>query len=225
MHSYIKDGLLAQGCTPVKERPEAGGGLVLGLTGGIASGKSAVAALFAAEGAVWISADQVARDVVAPGTALRQQLFAIFGSGIKTRDGDLDRQALGQVVFADKAARQRLNALLHPAIARLSEERLQAWRGQGKVVVYEAPLLFEAGAQQRVDKVVAVKVAEEHQLRRLCQRDKLTVEQARERMASQMSPAEKVARADYVVDNSADLAVTRQQVRALYRFVQQFVMP
>jgi dephospho-CoA kinase len=197
--------------------------LVLGLTGGIAAGKSSVAAIFAELGAVLVSADQLAREVVAPGSPTLQTLVAAFGPTILTPAGDLDRETLGRLIFADAPARERLNAITHPAIARLAETRLQALREQQvPLVVYEAPLLFEAGAEGRVDRVLVVIATPQLQQERLCARDRLVPAAAIERIGTQWPQAEKVARADYVIDNSGPLAETRRQVIALY---QQLLAP
>jgi dephospho-CoA kinase len=192
--------------------------LVLGLTGSIASGKSSVAAIFADLGAVVVSADQLARAAVAPGSPALTELVAVFGPAILTAQGDLDRKALGQVVFADPAARERLNAITHPAIARLAEARLRELRASGvPLVVYEAALLFEAAAEQRVDAVLVVTIDPALQQARLAGRDQLDPEAVRARIDAQWSQAAKVARADFVIDNSGTLAETRSQVAALYQ--------
>ena len=197
--------------------------LILGLTGGIGAGKSTVAAIFAELGATVVSADQLAREVVAPGTPTLQALIAAFGTTILDTTGHLARERLGEIVFADPQARERLNAIVHPAIATLAEGRLQALRRQqAPLVVYEAPLLFEAGAEGRVDRILAVIASPKLQEQRLCTRDRLDPAAARERIAAQWPQAEKVARADYVIDNSGELAETRRQVRALY---QQLLTP
>jgi dephospho-CoA kinase len=192
--------------------------LVLGLTGGIAAGKSSVAAIFAELGAVIVSADQLAREAVTPGSAALQALVAAFGPTILNAAGQLDRAQLGAVVFADPGARLRLNAITHPAIARLAEARLQALRGEeAALVVYEAPLLFEAGATGRVDQVVVVVAEPQIQVARLCARDQLDPAAARARIAAQWPQSAKVARADYVIDNSGPLAETRRHVVALHQ--------
>jgi dephospho-CoA kinase len=191
--------------------------LVLGITGGIASGKSTVAAMFGELGAVVVSADQLAREAVAPGSPALAELVAAFGPEILGPNGHLDRDTMACRVFADPAARQRLNAITHPAIARLAETRLQALREQGvPLVVYEAPLLFEAGAAGRVDRVLTVVVAEAVQRNRLVARDRLTEAEFRSRIEAQWPQREKVARADFVIDNSGTLAETRRQAAALY---------
>lgn len=190
--------------------------LVLGLTGGIASGKSSVAAIFAGLGAVVVSADQLAREAVAPGSATLQALAAAFGPAILGSAGELDREALGRLVFADPAARERLNALTHPAIARLAEARLRELRDRNvPLVVYEAPLLFEAGVERRVDRVLVLTVDPAIQRARLQERDQLDAAAIESRISAQWPQADKVARADFVIDNSGPLEETRRQVAAL----------
>lgn len=192
--------------------------LVLGLTGGIAAGKSSVAAIFAELGAVLVSADQLAREVVTPGSPTLRALVAAFGPTILSPAGELDREQLGRIIFADAQARARLNTITHPAIARLAEARLLALREQQvPLVVYEAPLLFEAGAEQRVDRVLAVIASPRVQQERLCARDRLEPAAASARISAQWPQAEKVARADYVIDNSGPLAETRRHVIALHQ--------
>lgn len=190
--------------------------MILGITGNIASGKSTVADFFAEAGARVLSADQLAREVVRPGGPVLEQIVARFGVGVLKPDGGLDRAALGELVFADPDARRELNAMTHPAIAVLAEQRLSELDRRGdSLVVYEAPLLFEAGAEARVDRVLVVTIAPEVQLQRLMQRDALDESAARQRIAAQMPEAEKVRRADYVIDNSGSLAACRRQVEEL----------
>lgn len=191
--------------------------MILGITGSIASGKSTVSSMFEARGAVLISADQLARDAVRPGSATLEQLVGRFGEEILAGDGQLDRSRLGTLIFSDPAARQDLNRIIHPAIAALAERQLARLRRSGKpLIVYEAPLLFEAGASDRVDQVLVVKVDPEVQLRRLMQRDGLDADAARQRIAAQMPQSAKLARADYVIDNSGTPEFTEDQVAALW---------
>jgi dephospho-CoA kinase len=196
--------------------------MILGITGNIASGKSRVAARFARLGAVVVSADQLAREAVAPGSDALRALVRRFGDRILREDGDLDREALGRIVFADSAARQELEAITHPAIARLADERLASLRAEKHpLVVYEAPLLFEANAVNRVDRVLLVAVAPEVQLARLMARDGLDEEASRQRIEAQMPQADKVARADYVITNSGDWDACERQVDALFEELRQ----
>jgi len=194
--------------------------LVLGLTGGIASGKSSVAAMFAELGAVVVSADQLAREAVAPGSATLQALATAFGPAILGPAGELDRVALGRMVFADPAARERLNAITHPAIARLADARLRELRARNvPLVVYEAALLFEAGAERRVDRVLVVTIDPAIQRARLKDRDQLDATAIESRISSQWPQTDKVVRADFVIDNSGPLEETCRQVAALYDFL------
>lgn len=193
--------------------------MILGVTGGIACGKSTVAALFEKLGAQVISADAIARELVTPGSAVLAQLVARFGRTIVAADATLDRQRLAALVFGDDTARQALDAIMHPAIAILSSQKLQqaVLRQPGQLVVYEAPLLYEAGAEGRVDKVLAVTIDPELQVQRLQQRDQCSPDAARQRIAAQWPQAEKARRADYVIDNSHGLDALHQQVAALYQ--------
>jgi len=195
--------------------------MILGITGGIACGKSTVTEFFRAEGATIVSADELAREVVRPGSDVLQALVAVFGPEILRPDGELDRPTLAARIFADPAARAKLNRITHPAIAARAEARLQELRRQGvPLIVYEAPLLFEAGAEHRVDAVLVVTIDEEEQLARLVERDGLDLPAARSRIAAQLPLAEKVARADYVIDNSGTLDATSAQVRTLWQELQ-----
>lgn len=192
--------------------------LVLGVTGGIACGKSLVTSQLIACGAVAIDADQLAREVVSPGTPGLRRLVERFGAEILSPEGGLDRVAMADRIFADATARADLNRMLHPAIAELAVSRLATLRAEGKapLIVYEAALLFEVGAETRVDKVVVVSLPETLQVQRLMLRDGLDAAAARARIAAQMPLAEKVARGDFVIDNSGSVAATGRQVATLF---------
>lgn len=191
--------------------------MILGLTGNIASGKSLVASLLAARGAVVLSADQLAREVVEPGSAVLSQLVRQFGPRILDAQQGLDRKALADCVFDDPQALATLNRLIHPAIARLAEERLAALRvAAAGLIVYEAPLLFEAAAEKRVDQILVVTVDPEIQLARLMARDGLGQSEALQRIASQMPQQQKAARGDFVIDNSGTRAALETAVEDLW---------
>lgn len=192
--------------------------MILGLTGNIASGKSTVARELERRGAVVVDADQLAREVVTPGSDALRQLVEVWGDEILQADGQLDREMMGRKVFADSHARKQLNEIVHPAIARLSVQRLQQLRQENHpLIIYEAPLLYEAGAQTRVDKVLVVTVTPEVQMQRLLARDGLDETQARQRMESQMPQEQKVALADYCIDNSCNWAQTLEQIDELWK--------
>lgn len=190
--------------------------LVLGLTGGIGSGKSIVAEMFRALGAKVVSADDLARIIVQPGSPTLARIARRFGAAVLCGDGTLNRAWLAKKIFSDPQARLDLDRITHPAIAELARRRFAVLAQESAtLVVYDAPLLFEAGADAQVDAVVVVSVAEEVQLQRLMLRDGLDEKAARSRMASQMPLGEKLARADYVINNNGSLEQTRDQVAAL----------
>ncbi len=195
--------------------------MILGVTGGIACGKSTAVTMLAQAGAVVVSADELARRLVQPGSPVLRQLVERFGQRIVAADGSLDRPELGRIIFNDDAARRDLDAIMHPAIAALSRQELERARQRAEaaatIVVYEAPLLFEAGAEERVDKVLVISVDEQIQLQRLMARDQCDENTARQRIAAHMAQKEKIRRADYVIDNSGDMVTLRRAVLELYR--------
>ncbi len=200
--------------------------MILGITGGIASGKTLVTRIFRQLGAAVVSADELAREVVAPGSPTLARLVARFGAGILLPGGGLDRTALAELVFSDPAARGELNAITHPAIAALAVARLADLRTQNwPLIVYEAPLLYEAGAEGRVDAVLVVTVPADRQLQRLMVRDGLTQSAALERIAAQMPQAEKAARADYLIANDGTPDDLEAAVRALFQRLSQSPAP
>lgn len=172
---------------------------VAGLTGGIASGKSTVAELFAARGVVIVDTDDLAREVVEPGTPGLAEVTATFGTGILTASGDLDRAALRRQIFADPAARERLEALLHPQIERLALTRIAAARGPYALLV--VPLLIEKHWHRRVDRVLLVDVPYAQQVARLRHRDHMDDASARAAIDAQADRATRLAAADDVIDN------------------------
>jgi dephospho-CoA kinase len=192
--------------------------MILGVTGGIASGKSTVTKIFRSLGAAVVSADELAREAVRPGGETLRLLVERFGARILLPDGTLDRKTLAARIFADPQQREDLNRITHPAVAALSVERLAQLVARGEpLIVYEAPLLFEAGAERRVDAVLVVRIDPLLQLQRLGERDGIGEKEARDRIAAQMPQEEKVARADYVIDNSGSPEETEAQVRNLFR--------
>jgi len=194
--------------------------MILGLTGGIASGKSSVADILVKCGAILVSADLLAREVVNPGSPTLEKLVAVFGEDILTPAGDLNRAVMAERGFAEPAARRRLELITHPAIAHLAECRLATLKAAPHdLIVYEAPLLLEAGAETRVDQILVVVVDPAIQLSRLKQRDQLSDTEARQRIASQWTQADKVQKADYVIDNSGSLQQTHAAVAALYHYL------
>ena len=187
----------------------------IGLTGGIASGKSTVSGLFGALGVPVIDADQVARDVLAPGTRLLAQVFDTFGTQLRRPDGSLDRTGLRRTVFADPGKRRQLEALLHPAISERTEQ-LAAQAG-GPYQIHVIPLLVETNTGSRFDRVLLVDCAEALQLARLQARDGCDAEQARAMLGSQASRAARLAAADDVIPNEGAPAELAPRVAALHQ--------
>ncbi len=185
------------------------------LTGGIASGKSTVAALFAELGVPIIDLDLIAREVVAPGTALLAQVFARFGSALRRADGDLDRRALRELVFRDSGARRDLEALLHPAISARAAE--QSARAAGPYQIVVIPLLAETGAASEYERVLLVDCDEATQRARLARRDGMSPALVDAALASQVTRAARRALAADVIDNSDGIDELRLQVPSLHR--------
>lgn len=181
---------------------------LVGLTGGIASGKSTVARrLVTVHGMALVDADVVAREVVAPGTDGLQAVVEAFGASVLDEDGCLDRRALGRIVFGDDEARARLNAIVHPLVGERTGEQLRALAEEGReLVVHDVPLLAENGLEVAYDDVVVVDASEELRLRRLVEERGMAADEARARMAAQASRQERLAVATHVIHNEGSLA-------------------
>lgn len=191
----------------------------IGLTGGIGSGKSTVARLLAARGAVVIDADAIVHELQAPGQPLLDEIARAFGPGILRPDGSLDRPALAAIVFRDEEARRRLNALVHPKVGvEMARREAEARAAGAPLVVLDIPLLLERGPAGRAgfDAVVVVWAPVEVQISRTVARDGCSEDEARRRIAAQMSLDEKRALADLVIDNSGTLEATAARIEALW---------
>lgn len=187
----------------------------IGLTGGIGSGKSEVARLFARCGAVVVDADRIAREVVEPGTPGLRAVVAEFGTEILAADGSLDRARLGAVVFGDSARLAALNALVHPLVAERSAE-LERVADPGATVVHDVPLLVENGLAPHYDRVVVVDASADTRLDRLTRLRGMTESEARSRMAAQATREERLAVADVVIDNNGPLDALEPRVREVW---------
>ncbi len=195
--------------------------LKVGLTGGVACGKSTVLAMFAARGAHVIRADEVAHELMQPGRSVHKSVVATFGMGILNADKTINRRRLAELAFPDRI--QELNGLVHPAVVTV----LDRWSSQigsrepGAVAMEEAALIFEAGVEKRLDKMITVTCSLEQKVSRFAARTGLDPEAARRevgrRMAAQLSEEEKSRRSDYVIDNSGSTAESEQQVERVWR--------
>lgn len=188
--------------------------LTVGLTGGIGSGKSTVAECFARLGVDQVDADQLAREVVLPGSEALQAIAARFGAGVITSDGELNRAALRKIVFADEQQRLWLESLLHPLIGELLKQRLQ--QCQSAYCLLISPLLLETRQHELVDRVLVVDVSEDTQLRRALKRDGSDENTIRGIMAAQLPRRERLARADDVIDNEPAAETLDSRVAALH---------
>jgi len=199
----------------------SGNPFIIGLTGGIASGKTTVAEMLKNLGATIIDFDVLARKVVEPGTCGLADIVASFGSEILDNMGSLDRKALARVIFRDTNRRRELENLLHPAIFQAFCEEVQTISeiGKSSIIVAVIPLLIEMNLQQLFDKLIVVHISSEIQLQRLMERDHVDANQASTMVSSQLPIKQKVEYADFLVDNSSDLKNTTQQVNALWKII------
>jgi dephospho-CoA kinase len=190
---------------------------IYGLTGGIASGKSSVGRMFRKLGAPVIDADQLARDVVLPGSEALAEIEQRFGKEVLQSDGSLDRKKLGALVFADAEARQALNRITHPRIAAAGQKAIQSLAQAGETLaLYEAALIVENGLHESMHGLIVVSLPETTQIERLQARDGISKEEAAARIASQLPLAEKLKVATYVIDNSGSVLETEKQVLELW---------
>lgn len=196
--------------------------IVVGLTGGIATGKSTVARMFAKRGATVLDGDEMVRELQRKGTTVYDATVEAFGPRIVRDDETLDRKLLGEMVFRDEKLRRRLEAIVHPALVAAVEQRLAELERDGvPMTVVELPLLIEAGSERRFDWVVVVTAPEEVQVTRLMADRRLTREEALGRIHSQMPLPEKVKRADFVVENRGDIQEAERRVQEIYEVMLQ----
>lgn len=209
------------------ERPRARG-IIIGITGGIACGKTTVSDLLAEKGAIPINADEIGHQLLKADSPVINVLINAFGKEILEDTGDVSRKKLGAIVFKDKAARERLNSILHPLIIQRSRARARqlVTEDPNCIVLLDAPLLIEAGAYDTVDLIVVVTASSETQLQRTLERSiaqgrSLTESEVQARIDAQMPLSEKVTYADVVIENEGTLAELHQQVDALWKELQK----
>lgn len=194
--------------------------LVIGLTGGIGSGKSTVSGMLAERGAVVVDADAIVRDVQQPGTPTFRAMVERFGPGIVADDGTLDRASVADLVFDDPEALADLNAIVHPAVGAEILRRMEELAGSDAVVILDVPLLVESSRAYPVAGLLVVDVDPEVAVRRLVEQRGMREEDVRSRMARQASREERLARADRVIDNSGTLADLERQVDEAWRWIE-----
>lgn len=195
--------------------------LVVGLTGGIASGKSVVSKTLKELGLPIIDADLIAREMVRPNEEGYRDIVDHFGKGILNPDQTINRRKLAKIIFSDSKEREGLNSILHPRIVEKIKRRIRDFKERGeRIVILDAALLIEAGELSLADKLIVVTVSPKIQVKRLVQRDHLTEREAKERIATQMPLSEKVKLADYVIDNSGLAKKTIRRTEEVYHKLQ-----
>lgn len=194
---------------------------IIGLTGGIGSGKSTVARRFAELGASVYSADAIARQALEPGEKCYQPVIDAFGESILTQDGRIDRKALANIVFSNERKRTMLNEIIHPYVIDqlFSRAETDLSKSSGAIAIFDIPLLFESGLDAQMDRTITVSCEESERVRRIVERDQVTSEHALARIRAQMPEEEKRLRADYVLDNNGSLDDLIQQVDALFELL------
>lgn len=199
--------------------------LVVGLTGGIASGKSTISQVFKEAGVPVICTDELARLAVMPDTPALDELRRVFGEEFLDSQGNLNREAMARAVFSDEENRKRLESIVHPRVASEASKRMREFRRQGyRIVVMDVPLLYEVGWDRICDCVVVVYAPREIQAERLILRDGISVEDARRRLDAQMSIEEKKERARFVIDNSGTVEESRSQALSILRQLENMAM-
>lgn len=201
--------------------------LIVGLTGGIVSGKSTVARMFRQLGADIIDADNIARAIVQPGEKAWKNIVHYFGKEILKDNQEINRKELARIVFADKEKLEKLNKITHPEIVAIIKNKIEEMRSKdssdGTICIIEVPLLFEANLEGMMDKIIVVYLNREEQIKRLLIRNSLTQEEAINRIDSQIPLEKKLKKADYVIDNGASLGHTRIQVKQIWQELRQLL--
>ena len=201
--------------------------LIVGLTGGIVSGKSTVARMFRQLGADIIDADNIARAIVQPGEKAWKNIVHYFGKEILKDNQEINRKELARIVFADKEKLEKLNKITHPEIVAIIKNKIEEMRSKdssdGTICIIEVPLLFEANLEGMMDKIIVVYLNREEQIKRLLIRNSLTQEEAINRIDSQIPMEKKLKKADYVIDNGASLGHTRIQEKQIWQELRQLL--
>ncbi|NLL61417.1 MAG: dephospho-CoA kinase [Candidatus Atribacteria bacterium] len=200
--------------------------LIVGLTGGIVSGKTTVAEIFRQLGAQVIDADQIAHTIICPGESAWQEIVDYFGEGILESNLHINRKELGKIVFSDREKLAILNKITHPKITAVIKQKIEELKknyGRDLICIIDAPLLFEAQLEEMMDKIIVVYIGKEEQLKRLLLRDNLSKEDALRRIESQIPMEKKLSLADYVINNSFSREQTGKQVRRIWKELKQYL--
>jgi dephospho-CoA kinase len=190
--------------------------LLVGLTGGLGAGKSTVARMLGDRGAVVVDADELARQALDPGTRAFKEVCDLFGDEVLTSAGELDRRVLAEKVFADEEKRRALESITHPEVFRKLAEIVETHQGTDSIVVFDAPLIMETGFDEACDVVVVVTAPEDEQVARVVRERGMSEAEARARIAAQVHPEKRAARADVVISNDGDLEALEPRVDKLW---------
>jgi len=195
--------------------------LIIGLTGGIVSGKSTVALMFKDLGAKIVDADKLGHSVILPHEPAWEKIVKIFGKDVLQNDLTIDREKLGKIVFANQSLLKKLNDITHPEITKIIKKEIDSLKNktynQKKILIIDAALIYEAKIDRLMDKIIVVYIDEDEQIKRLIKRNNLSKDEALQRIKSQMPMKEKVKMADYVIDNSNSLDKTKKQVEKIWK--------
>ena len=195
--------------------------LIIGLTGGIVSGKSTVALMFKDLGAKIVDADKLGHSVILPHEPAWEKIVKIFGKDVLQNDLTIDREKLGKIVFANQSLLKKLNDITHPEITKIIKKEIDSLKNktynQKKILIIDAALIYEAKIDRLMDKIIVVYIDEDEQIKRLIERNNLSKDEALQRIKSQMPMKEKVKMADYVIDNSNSLDKTKKQVEKIWK--------
>ncbi len=187
--------------------------VILGLTGGIATGKSTITKLFAAEKIPVVDADIVSRDLLNKDGECFQKVIDAFGEDVVSLTGEINRKLLGRMIFDDSEKREKLNKIVHPIVRKIIENRLEIEKRDSNIVLLVVPLMFEVGFDDLCDKIIAIDVSETNQVERLMIRDNISREDAIKRVASQMNTKEKIKKADYVINNNESIIQAKKDFK------------
>ncbi|OQY39757.1 dephospho-CoA kinase [Candidatus Atribacteria bacterium 4572_76] len=195
--------------------------MIIGLTGGIVSGKSTVALMFKDLGAKIVDADKLGHSVILPHEPAWEKIVKIFGKDVLQNDLTIDREKLGKIVFANQSLLKKLNDITHPEITKIIKKEIDSLKNktynQKKILIIDAALIYEAKIDRLMDKIIVVYIDEDEQIKRLIKRNNLSKDEALQRIKSQMPMKEKVKMADYVIDNSNSLDKTKKQVEKIWK--------
>lgn len=213
-----------------KEMPKRAGSfsirktMVIGLTGGIATGKTAVAQMFEEKGAKVISADEIAHELLKSGTAVREEVIKEFGKTIQKKDGSIERQRLAEIVFCNPQKKTRLESFIHPPVIKKLKEEIKRFRSEGEgVLILEVPLLIESSSLRLVEKVLVVAAEQGTQIKRLEKRYGLERDEAMLRIKSQLPVSEKIKYANWVINTEGTLSDTKRQVDKVWNSIQKLL--